>query len=98
MQMVHFQPKYFQLQKLLKIECIIVYTIKKVSQFHWVIVVKFYNRIVIKFYNRMQMFNILKHLKRTLRSELIFDNWKPFKNDEKCFLFHLISSFCSQDI
>ena len=23
---------------------------------------------------------------------------KPFKNDEKCFLFHLKSSFCSQDI
>ena len=22
---------------------------------------------------------------------------KPFKNDEKCFLFHLKSSFCSQD-
>ena len=25
-------------------------------------------------------------------------NWKPFKNDEKCILFHLKSSFCSQDI
>ena len=24
-------------------------------------------------------------------------DWKPFKNDEKCFLFHLKSS-CSQDI
>ena len=24
--------------------------------------------------------------------------WKPFKNDEKCFLFHLKSSFCFQDI
>ena len=24
--------------------------------------------------------------------------WKPFKNDEKCFLFHLKSSFRSQDI
>ena len=24
--------------------------------------------------------------------------WKPFKNDGKCFLFHLKSSFCSQDI
>ena len=24
--------------------------------------------------------------------------WKSFKNDEKCFLFHLKSSFCSQDI
>ena len=27
-----------------------------------------------------------------------FVNWKPSKNDEKCFLFHLKSSFCSQDI
>ena len=25
-------------------------------------------------------------------------DWKPFKNDEKCFLFYLKSSFCSQDI
>ena len=25
-------------------------------------------------------------------------NWKPFKNGEKCFLFHLKSFFCSQDI
>ena len=25
-------------------------------------------------------------------------NWKPFKNDEKCFLFRLKSSFCPQDI
>ena len=24
--------------------------------------------------------------------------WKSFKNDEKCFLFHLKNSFCSQDI
>ena len=24
--------------------------------------------------------------------------WKPFKNDEKCFLFHLKNSFRSQDI
>ena len=27
-----------------------------------------------------------------------YDNWKPFKNDEKCFLFHLKSSFRSQDM
>ena len=37
-------------------------------------------------------------LRCTLRSEKIFGNWKPFKNDEKCFLFHLKSSFRSQDI
>ena len=33
-----------------------------------------------------------------LRSETIFDNWKPCKNDEKCFVFHPKSSFHSQDI
>ena len=27
-----------------------------------------------------------------------FSNRKPFKNDEKCFLLHLKSSFRSQDI
>ena len=36
--------------------------------------------------------------RRTQSSETIFDNWKPFKNYEKCFLFHLKSPFCSQDI
>ena len=35
--------------------------------------------------------------KGNLRSETIFDNWKPFKNDPKCFLFHLNSFLCSQD-
>ena len=34
----------------------------------------------------------------TLRSEIIFGNRKPFKNSEKCFLFHLKSFFRSQDI
>ena len=29
---------------------------------------------------------------------MIFGNWKPFQNDKNCFLFHLKSSFCSQDI
>ena len=28
----------------------------------------------------------------------LFTKWKPFKNYEKCFLFHLKSSFHSQDI
>ena len=32
----------------------------------------------------------------TLRFEIIFG--KPYKNDEKCFLFHFQSSFPSQDI
>ena len=31
----------------------------------------------------------------THNSTTIFDNWKPFKNDEKCFLFALKSSFRS---
>ena len=34
----------------------------------------------------------------TLRSETIFGNWKPFKNGDKCFLFHLQSFSRSQDI
>ena len=33
-----------------------------------------------------------------IKSETIFDNSKPFKNDEKCFLFHLKSSFRSKDL
>ena len=35
---------------------------------------------------------------RTLRSETTYGNWKPFDNDEECFLFHRKSSFCSEDI
>ena len=42
--------------------------------------------------------NLQIYWRRTLRSEKIFGNWKPFKNDDKCFLFHLKSSFRSQDI
>ena len=34
----------------------------------------------------------------TLMSETVFGNWKLFKNDEKCFLFHLKNSISSQDI
>ena len=37
-------------------------------------------------------------MSKNLKSETIFVNWKPFKNDEKCFLVHLKSSFRSQDI
>ena len=37
-------------------------------------------------------------IKGTLRSETTFGNWKPFKNDEKWFLFHLKSSSRSRDI
>ena len=34
----------------------------------------------------------------TLGPKTITNNWKPFKNDEKCFLFHAESSFCSCNI
>ena len=37
-------------------------------------------------------------LKAQSQSETIFGDWKPFKNNEKYFLFHLKSSFRSQDI
>ena len=34
--------------------------------------------------------------RHTLRSETIFCKWKPYKNDEKCFLFHLKVLFVLQ--
>ena len=37
------------------------------------------------------IFNLGASWRCTIRSEKIFSNWKPFKNDEKCFLFHLKS-------
>ena len=37
-------------------------------------------------------------IKGTLMPEAIFCNWKPFRYNEKYFLFHLKSSFHSQDI
>ena len=40
----------------------------------------------------------LNFFRRTLKSETIFGICKPLKNDEKYFLFHLKSSFHSQDI
>ena len=36
--------------------------------------------------------------RHALRFETILGNWNLFKNDEKCFLFHLKSSFRFQDI
>ena len=42
--------------------------------------------------------NILESQRRTHGSEKICGNWNLFKKDEKCFLFHLKSSICSQDI
>ena len=35
--------------------------------------------------NNLNERNLIQDLRRTLRSQVIFGNWKPFKNDEKCF-------------
>ena len=42
-------------------------------------------------------FNFERSYDVTLRSDATFGNWKPFKNNEKCFLFHVKRSFRSQD-
>ena len=47
--------------------------------------------------NLIKKFKIVS-LKAHSQLETIFGHWKPFENGEKCFLFHLQSSFCSQDI
>ena len=41
---------------------------------------------------------LIYSLRPTRKSKTISENWKPFKNDEKCFLFHVKSSFLSWDI
>ena len=47
-------------------------------------------------YNMLKIFKVgLSPSKKNLH-DLLY--WKAFKSDEKCFLFHLKSSFCSQDI
>ena len=38
------------------------------------------------------------HPKKKQKKAFYFLQWSPFKNDEKCFLYHLKSSFRSQDI
>ena len=40
---------------------------------------------------------LVRYQSPTLRPEITFGNWTPFKNDEKCFLFQLKSFFHSQD-
>ena len=50
------------------------------------------------FFNPGALFGTRAYSRRTLGPETISDNWKPFKSDEKCFLFHVKSSFCSLDI
>ena len=46
------------------------------------------------FFREVKAFSLEAH------SQVWDNSWqlKPFKNDEKCFLFHLKSSFRSQDI
>ena len=40
-----------------------------------------------------------EYLKSPSKKDLLYLlQWKPLKNDDKCFLFHLKSSFRSQDI
>ena len=53
------------------------------------------NKILVRVYQyAIGAFTVkLLIIRHTLRSEVIFGNWKPFENDEKCFLFHLKSIF-----
>ena len=46
--------------------------------------------------NNIEILNSFKGALSGLRQ--FFGNWKPLKNDEKCFLFHLKISFRSHDI
>ena len=46
--------------------------------------------------NQLQTVKLLSfrvHLKTHPSPQEISDNWKPFKNNEKCFLLHVQSSF-----
>ena len=69
---------------------------------HWNSVIAMHTQIFQsskKLQLRLENSNILvMFLRCTLRSETIFGSWKLFKNDEKGFLFHVNSSFCSQDM
>ena len=50
-------------------------------------------------FDHLNLFQSEKQLSVNNEYQLFyFLQWKPFKNDEKCFLFYLKSSFCSQDI
>ena len=56
-------------------------------------------RLLLSFWeDRTFHYKVPFSLRHTLRSETIFCNWMWFKNDKKCFLIHLRSSFRSQDI
>ena len=59
----------------------------------------YFTRSNLTYYYKMSEFTEVGfHWRHTFRCETIFGNWKHFKYDGKCFLFHLKSSFRSQDI
>ena len=65
------------------------------------LVMKWRDIITYKFVRKLQCLGVKLFLEcqtRFLRSGIIFSNWKPFKNNEKCFSFHRKSSFRSQDV
>ena len=56
------------------------------------------NREIILLHNYThQSSKIHTYLRRALRPDTIFGKSNHFQNDKKCFLFHLKSSFRSQD-
>ena len=83
--------RYFNMTTSFKFKIFFVISFIKVSLCAWPYMNRFH-------FNSGKRSIVVFIKKRTLRSETIFGYWKSFKNDEKCFLFHLKSSFCSQDI
>ena len=75
-------------KRVLRVGKQILRVIRQVVQGLWV------TRRVLRWY--LPCTNVL--FKGPLRSDAITDNWKPLKNVEKCFLFHVMSYFRSQDI
>ena len=57
---------------------------------------KIFNIFFQEMFQKIQNFKSDSHLPKKIL--LICFNGSPLKNDEKCFLFHLKSSFHSQDI
>ena len=78
---------------------------------YWILNFTYQKRILQKlfclFLKSLKAFNVSLSAKSALSvpnvlsaqgSQTIFGNWKHFKNDEQCFLFHLRSSFRFQDM
>ena len=40
-------------------------------------------------FSKVSSLQVVTGLQKKIFQETIFDNWNPFKNDDKCFLFHL---------